>query len=317
MSNLASDTCNKNLSSHHTFDIHLASKLGSCEQAIFIHHISYWLQYNERMKRNFHENRYWTYQTFEELHAHFPYWTIKQLRLIIDKLVKNGVVIKGNFNSNKYDHTIWYSIDYEKVKSICPNGQIEKTEWADRTDQMGKSSYTDNKPDNKTYTSKEDIAPTSSKQSYDITFDLGKFCFEGIKQRDLDSWKELYPTVNIPMELKRMEEWVMSNPVKAKSKKKWRQFINNWLRENNEKNINKEAYKESRKNDSSDSPSFEENKAYAQHKEKIFESSIAYLNVGNKDVDFVEKKGGICNIGYGHKDFIKIFDSQFKKYHKR
>lgn len=144
-----STTCEQKYATH-TFDIALATALGSPDLAIFLHHIFYWIEYNTRMKKNLREGRYWSYQTFEELKGHFPYWSIKQLRLIVQKLVKSGILIKGNFNNNKYDHTLWYSVDYEKVKSICPKGQIETPERADRTDQMEDSSNTDNKTDNKT-----------------------------------------------------------------------------------------------------------------------------------------------------------------------
>jgi len=121
---------------HHSYDVKLAIALGGPDLAAFMHHISYWIEYNKRKDKNFHDGRYWMYDTFEELHNHFPYWSVKQLRLIVDKLVKSGVLIKGNYNQNKYDHTIWYSIDYEKVESICPKGQIEKTEWENQISQM-------------------------------------------------------------------------------------------------------------------------------------------------------------------------------------
>ena len=132
---------------HHSYNIYLAVALGGPDLAAFIHHINYWVTYNERKDQNFHDGRYWMYQTFEELHGHFPYWSIKQLRLIVDKLIKSGVLIKGNYNQNKYDHTVWYSIDYEKVESICPNGQIDKTKTANPISQKG-TPIPDNKPYN-------------------------------------------------------------------------------------------------------------------------------------------------------------------------
>jgi len=147
MSHSKSETCSVN-DPNHSFSISLATALKSSDQAIFLHHVGYWLKYNERLKQNFHEGRYWTYDTLERLHAHFPYWTQKQLRLIIEKLVQMGILIKGNFNKDKYDRTVWYTIDYEKVKCICPKGQIDLPDQANGIDQKGRP-IPHNKPHNK------------------------------------------------------------------------------------------------------------------------------------------------------------------------
>jgi hypothetical protein len=137
MTNSCSDTYNP-FKSTHSFPIDLATALKSADMAIFLHHINYWLELNERMKKNFHDERYWTYDTIENLHAHFPFWTVKQLRLIIDKLVARGILIKGNYNDTTYDRTTWYSIDWNKVTSICPNGQMHIPKKANRIAQKGK-----------------------------------------------------------------------------------------------------------------------------------------------------------------------------------
>lgn len=134
----------------HNLHVEIATALKSADLALFLNHISYWVNYNKRLGRNFHDGRYWTYQTLKELHAHFPYWTEKQLRLIKEKLIKTGILIKGNFNQSKYDQTIWYTIDYEKVKSICPNGQMDNSKPANGISQNDKP-IPDNKPDNRTY----------------------------------------------------------------------------------------------------------------------------------------------------------------------
>lgn len=77
----------------------------------------------------------------------------------------------------------------------------------------------------------------------EIKFSFDIYRFENIETRDLESWKELYPTVDIDRELKAMTEWIWSNQQKAKGKKHWRKFINHWLSKNYEQNINKEAYR--------------------------------------------------------------------------
>lgn len=77
----------------------------------------------------------------------------------------------------------------------------------------------------------------------DIFFCFDSRIFQNITDQDLTSWKELYPAVNVPLEIKRMEEWCLSNKQKSQSKKRWRSFITIWLQKNNEQAINKEAFK--------------------------------------------------------------------------
>jgi hypothetical protein len=139
----------------HNMHIEVATALKSADMALFLNHISYWVNYNKRAKKNYHEGRYWTYQTLKELHAHFPYWTEKQLRLIKEKLIKSGILIKGNFNQTKFDQTIWYTIDYEKVKSICLKGQIDNPKTSNPISRNDRP-IPDNKPYNKTTTTTEE-----------------------------------------------------------------------------------------------------------------------------------------------------------------
>jgi hypothetical protein len=98
---------------------------------------------NQTLKRNFIEGRTWTYQTLAEISAHFAYYTEKQVRTIIDNLVKKKVLKKGNFNKTKMDKTCWYSFVDEDLYSKnvyespngqidCPNGQMEMPKRAEQ-----------------------------------------------------------------------------------------------------------------------------------------------------------------------------------------
>lgn len=73
----------------------------------------------------------------------------------------------------------------------------------------------------------EKYQPTLSKAEA-IDFDLQRYKFAGISKDDIDRWAEVYPALNIPQQLKYMEEWVRSNPKRIKSN--WRRFITNWLK---------------------------------------------------------------------------------------
>lgn len=138
----------------HSFDIEIA-KLYGIECAIVYKHILFWIIKNKAHNKNFKEGSYWTYFSINSLQTIFPYFSIKQLRNIIDKMKENGIIKVGNFNSQKYDRTLWYAFieepeelkkivptglkeeDSQKGKSICPNGQMEVPEKANGIVQMG------------------------------------------------------------------------------------------------------------------------------------------------------------------------------------
>lgn len=110
-------------SPHHSFDVNLATQLGSIDLAILVHHMQYWINHNKRLGRNFKEGRTWMYQTREEMAAHFPYWSSYQLRRFTDRLVELGILIKGNFNKMKIDQTLWYAFEIEEMFTIGENAK--------------------------------------------------------------------------------------------------------------------------------------------------------------------------------------------------
>lgn len=98
---------------HHSFDIELASQYG-VQEAIIIHHFQHWINTNMRLRRNYIEGRWWMYQTLEEMAAHFPYLSRDQVNRLIRKLVKKGVLKKGNHNKFKFDRTMWYAFENQE-----------------------------------------------------------------------------------------------------------------------------------------------------------------------------------------------------------
>jgi hypothetical protein len=99
---------------HHSFSTELATKYG-IPQAIIIHHFQHWIKINKRLKKNFKEEKTWTYQSKKEIAAHFPYFSEDQIRRYIDDLVEKEVLIKGNFNKSPFDQTKWYAFKCEKT----------------------------------------------------------------------------------------------------------------------------------------------------------------------------------------------------------
>lgn len=239
-------------STHHSFDISLAKKFG-IEAAIIIHHFQHWINHNRACGKNFRDGKTWSYQTRKEISSWFAYLSPHQVRRITDKLVKEGVLIKGNYNKRANDDTIWYAfVDEDKyLEEIDPisdgrsASQKRKRvdEFVSRVDESA-TPLPDTKTDTLPSSSKKDIAQTAkaASQRADISYSRETGQFEGITQEDLQSWVTAYSSVNISQQIAKAIEWLKSNPSKA-NKRLWRKFLTSWLDRANEKAENQAAYR--------------------------------------------------------------------------
>ena len=120
---------------HHSFSPDFAVKFG-VEVSILIHHFQYWIRHNKAQGINFFEGKYWTFQTYEQILAHFPYWSRDQLKRILKKSIDEKILVKGNFNKNPYDHTIWYAFNDEALFGIS---NVQKRNDLDEKDDNAQS----------------------------------------------------------------------------------------------------------------------------------------------------------------------------------
>lgn len=96
----------------HYFDIELANKVG-INAAILLENIAFWVKNNEANGRNYHEGKYWTYNTKRAFHEQFPYMSEKQISTALQKLLEAGYIVKGYYSEDARDRTLWYSITDE------------------------------------------------------------------------------------------------------------------------------------------------------------------------------------------------------------
>lgn len=124
------------------FDESLAVKYG-VNEAIMISNMQFWIQKNKANKTHFYDNHYWTYNSVNAFIELFPFWTEKQIRSILEKLQEKGVLIKGNYNKNKYDKTSWYAFADEDLflnnntKSSEPSRKFDLPKQANQFAQNG------------------------------------------------------------------------------------------------------------------------------------------------------------------------------------
>lgn len=138
-------------------------------EAIIIQLFQFWILKNKANNNNFFNGRYWTYNSINAWQEILPHFTQMQIRRAIDNLVQKGVLIKGNFNKNKFDRTCWYAFANEDEWLASKNTTTRadnKNFSIGYTDQM--PFVTDNKSirdGEQTNTSSNTNNDTSNKQS--------------------------------------------------------------------------------------------------------------------------------------------------------
>jgi hypothetical protein len=93
----------------HSFNPFIAKKYDiNC--AIFINSLIYWTRLNASNEHNYHDGRYWTFNTPEAMTKYFPYWSVDQIKRIIKKLSGWDLILISNYNKKGYDRTNWYAL---------------------------------------------------------------------------------------------------------------------------------------------------------------------------------------------------------------
>lgn len=109
----------------HSFDVDMATKYGLLESILF-YNISYWVQKNQANEKNFFDGDYWTYNSASAFSKLFPYTTKRKIEIALKNLRDNGLIKTGNYNENKYDRTLWYSIG-DVGRAILRTGDMDVT----------------------------------------------------------------------------------------------------------------------------------------------------------------------------------------------
>ena len=114
----------------HSFNVNIA-KLYGIAPAVILGNMEFWIEQNRANRRHFYDGKYWTYNSKRAMAELFPYLSERQIHYAMEKLLKEDLIEKGNFNENQYDRTLWFSIT-EKGYSILQNCKIKVTNLSDQ-----------------------------------------------------------------------------------------------------------------------------------------------------------------------------------------
>lgn len=125
---------------YHIFDTDIAVMFG-VNAAILFQNFCYWCDYNRANEQNYHDGYYWTYNSRKAFTELFPYMSAKQISIAIDKLEQAGLIIKGIYNKDPRDRTLWYAVT-ERGIAMYQKGKMEIPKRENGDSEKGKCIYT-------------------------------------------------------------------------------------------------------------------------------------------------------------------------------
>jgi DNA-binding PadR family transcriptional regulator len=196
----------------HSFSPILAKKL-SVEHAVIYQNLEFWCKQNEIDNRNFHDGRYWTYNSATTFAKKFDYFSSSKIARLLRDLEESGYIVSARLSEDKRDQTKWYSVVYETIEYIhkIPNKEQQCNVHEETMDSSNLNNAT---PESEQCYIGTDSKQSYSKQQIDSKNDLDRFktqfeqfrkSYSGTK-RGLDTefqnfkkhkdWKEVLQTLN-------------------------------------------------------------------------------------------------------------------------
>lgn len=115
----------------YSFDIEHAKQYG-VNEAIMIKNLWFWIKKNKANEKHFHDGRTWTFNSKRAWAELYPFWTERQMRIILESLIKQGVLVTGRYNKIGFDRTLWYAF---KDESIMLNSPVHWTKQSSTLDE--------------------------------------------------------------------------------------------------------------------------------------------------------------------------------------
>ena len=196
-----------------TFSFFKLEKTFSYKKSLFISKLHYWLN---KCGRNIEDSEAkWIYNTIKDWAEQFN-WSLSTLKRIVYSLEEEGIIISKKINARKWNHTKWYSIDYNKLNSfLSVDKELRNYSDKKRANRLAQKepiiiSNTSNNYTNRSSNKKSDmnLNNTSDKKLEEIKIDSNK---KEIINKMLYVWNKVFEC--------------SVNPIKAYSNQKNQQTL--------------------------------------------------------------------------------------------
>lgn len=144
----------------------LAVRVG-LKEAIVLQQFHYWLQ----RSGNNRDGYKWVYNSYDEWHKQFPFFSKVTLRRTINSLEKQGYLVSGNYNKAGFDKTKWYRIDYQRLNKACDQNDHTRCSNCSHAGEQNEQTNTNRLPETTTETTKENSAAVAAPSSIEPDFE--------------------------------------------------------------------------------------------------------------------------------------------------
>ena len=116
----------------HSFNPIFAQRYGMVA-AVLIHDFAYWTAKNRANGKHMHDGLCWTYNSANAFQIQYPYMSRSQIYGALKKMLNDGLIVKGDYNTDKWVHTPWYAIT-EKGYAVISECVVESEKRCNRRD---------------------------------------------------------------------------------------------------------------------------------------------------------------------------------------
>ena len=116
----------------HSFNPIFAQRYGMVA-AVLIHDFAYWTAKNRANGKHMHDGLCWTYNSANAFQVQYPYMSRSQIYGALKKMLNDGLIVKGDYNTDKWVHTPWYAIT-EKGYAVISECAVESEKRCNRRD---------------------------------------------------------------------------------------------------------------------------------------------------------------------------------------
>lgn len=104
------------MSRSHSFSVEIAKEY-NVDVALMLNHFSFWYLKNKADNNQYYKGDYWVRMKAATMQQYYPYFSLRQLRYLVDKMIDLKLLKQDEFNTKSNDRTKWYCLT-KKSKNL-------------------------------------------------------------------------------------------------------------------------------------------------------------------------------------------------------